>query len=611
MKRIRKRILAAALAAVVVITMPRTASYALEENGQTEYISVISTEPEEANVAEETETGDIEKPETEDSGTEEPKTETGEAEEKETDTEETTVEEPDSISKEDTAECICDALCTEDSINEDCPICGAEGADFSDCKGEELEEEHSIETPKRTQESGTKEKLITAWEWIDPEEYLTDGMLALPGASRRNPAFLADVTALLPEKIRAEVTTVDVAEDGEETEEETETSSEARSEAEEMDIILTGWKCANYPEDGAYEGVYTFTASLPEGFVLAEDAAALKVKVELGGAKVLAEEVSAAYQEASWNGSAVTYTNKTADCTPVADSTEAVTWDAGWYVVSGTVTIEKPITVSGDVNLILADGCTLNAAQGIVVSENNSLTIYAQSGSTGTLNAIGVADSSSNVSAGIGGTGEASNSGAVTIHSGIITASGGSTGRFGVGAAGIGGGTLWSGNGGNSGAITVYGGIITANSGQANVTGAGIGGGASNSDGNGGAGNNITIYGGIVTATSDNSGTGGAGIGGGSSGTRIGGTGSNIKIYGGTVTATGGNNGAGIGGGGGSIFNSSSYTGGTGTNISITGGIVDAQGGEGNSGGADAGDPIGNGGNASGDADVTKTAGII
>ena len=104
MNRIRKRILAAALAAVVVITMPGTAAYALEENGQTEYISDMSTELEEANAAEEpeTETDDIEKPETADSGTEEPKTETGDTEEKETDIEEITEEEPDSISKENT-----------------------------------------------------------------------------------------------------------------------------------------------------------------------------------------------------------------------------------------------------------------------------------------------------------------------------------------------------------------------------------------------------------------------------------------------------------------------------------------------------------------------------
>ena len=106
MNRIRKRILAAALAAVVVITMPGTASYALEENVQTEYISDISTELEEANAAEEpeTENTDIENPGTEDSSTEKPKAETGDTEEKETDIEEITEEEPDSVSEENTAD---------------------------------------------------------------------------------------------------------------------------------------------------------------------------------------------------------------------------------------------------------------------------------------------------------------------------------------------------------------------------------------------------------------------------------------------------------------------------------------------------------------------------
>ena len=32
-------------------------------------------------------------------------------------------------------ECTCETLCTEDNINGDCPVCGAEGADLNDCKG--------------------------------------------------------------------------------------------------------------------------------------------------------------------------------------------------------------------------------------------------------------------------------------------------------------------------------------------------------------------------------------------------------------------------------------------------------------------------------------------
>ena len=37
-------------------------------------------------------------------------------------------------------ECICKELCAEGSINTDCPVCGAEGASLSDCKGKDAED---------------------------------------------------------------------------------------------------------------------------------------------------------------------------------------------------------------------------------------------------------------------------------------------------------------------------------------------------------------------------------------------------------------------------------------------------------------------------------------
>ena len=522
----------------------------------------------------------------------------------------------------DTAECICETLCTEDSINEDCSVCGAEGADLSSCKGEKAEVQEV-----------TGEKVITAWEWIDPEEYLTDGILALPGAGRENPAFVEDVTALLPEKIQAKVAAVNAAEDGEETEED----AEAAPETEDAEITLTGWKCASYPEDGAYEGTYTFTAFLPEGFVLAEDAAALEVEVELGGGEMLLRGgESVVYQKAAWDESKseVVCTEETADsCTPVENSAAAVTWYNGWYVVNGNVTISEPITVSGEVNLILVDGCTLTAEKGIVVTTGNSLTIYAQSGGTGTLNATGTTDSSNNASAGIGGSTTIFDSGSITIHGGVINATGGASRWY--SGAGIGGSTPSSGNGGNSGTIKIYGGTITAESRGFSV-GAGIGGGGSGGTGNGGAGTNISIYGGNITAMSYSDNNGGAGIGGGSGQTN-GGTG-NITIGGGTIHSTGGSLGAGIGGGsggtqsgngtvtisGGKVTavggNYAAGIGGGGTksqyltwiggigSVTITGGIVDAKG---NGSGEYAGAPIGNGGNTTATATVSKTNAIV
>lgn len=112
-------------------------------------------------------------------------------------------------------------------------------------------------------------KIITAWQWIDEEEILDEetGNLALPGASEQTPAYFDDVTALLPAQILA---TVGNAED-----------TEAESEEK---ITLKEWLCEDYPETGAYSGSYTFTATLPEGYVLSEETEELTVMVELGGA---------------------------------------------------------------------------------------------------------------------------------------------------------------------------------------------------------------------------------------------------------------------------------------------------------------------------------------
>ena len=37
------------------------------------------------------------------------------------------------------AECICTELCTEETVNGECPVCGAEGADLTACEGMEAE----------------------------------------------------------------------------------------------------------------------------------------------------------------------------------------------------------------------------------------------------------------------------------------------------------------------------------------------------------------------------------------------------------------------------------------------------------------------------------------
>ena len=95
-----------------------------------------------------------------------------------------------------------------------------------------------------------------------------------------------------------------------------------------------------------------------------------------------------------------------------------------WYVVTGDMTFNKRITVSGDVKLILADGCNLNATQGINVGPGNSLTIYGQAEGTGNLTAE--ASGFLNKNAAIGGNENTPDFGKIILAAtGTITAKGG------------------------------------------------------------------------------------------------------------------------------------------------------------------------------------------
>ena len=219
------------------------------------------------------------------------------------------------------------------------------------------------------------------------------------------------------------------------------------------------------------------------------------------------------------------FDEKTAECLVIDEDSTALS--DGWYVVQDEVTIAERIEIDGDVNLILADGAELNAQKGIHVLDPNSLTIYAQTEGSGKLIAmaerhsagIGMDDASDSVMDPIDGT-----SGPVTIHGGMIEATGGPS------AAGIGGGYFGSG-----GTVTIYGGTVNA---SCEDGGAGIGGGYK------GVASSVNIYGGTVYATG---GPNAAGIG---SGAYVNdGDGGSITIYGGNVVAQGGITANGIGSG--------------------------------------------------------------
>ena len=310
--------------------------------------------------------------------------------------------------------CTCTTKCAEGAANGECPVCGAEGADLSACQGKEPEQPQVI--------------TITEWSWVVTADTpkLADGKLYLPSAITE--ANLAGITDTLPKNIEANGQSIPVS-----------------------------W---------TYDwNTQTFTATLPAGYALAESAAPLTLETVDMGAGTLEKDPVGYIDENNQQQICGEYTEVTGGLTA---------WSSGWYVVKGDVTIGPRVTVSGDVKLILTDGCQLTVYCGIQVSEGNALTIYGQSGGTGSLEATG-----SENNAGIGG-GERGSVGSITINGGSITANGG------WGGAGIGGGYY-----GDGGSITINGGTVIATGGK---YGAGIGGGYCSSGGS------ITINGGNITA---------------------------------------------------------------------------------------------------------------
>lgn len=82
--------------------------------------------------------------------------------------------------------------------------------------------------PGEPSEPGEPEVVtVDAWEWVGGEE-LTDGELALPGASAENTACFEDIVPLLPYAV-----------------------STAHG------VLALGWSCDGYPAGGAWEGSFS------------------------------------------------------------------------------------------------------------------------------------------------------------------------------------------------------------------------------------------------------------------------------------------------------------------------------------------------------------------
>ena len=228
---------------------------------------------------------------------------------------------------------------------------------------------------------------------------------------------------------------------------------------------------------------------------------------------------------------------------------------SGWYAVRESFEVGTFDIMPGvNANLVICDDVRLKVTGGINIREGASLTIWCQSGKTGTINTRGYYARSTGTftDAEVIGPGIfVDETSSLTINGGIINARPGvppdeadDLDKVGSFSSGIGGG---SGEGGfhiNCGEITINGGTIHAYGG---TRAAGIGGGYDRSVGdvgNGGSHGKITITGGKVFAVAK---SGGAGIG---SARQADDPAGEIRITGGYVEARGGSyGGAGIGSG--------------------------------------------------------------
>ena len=428
--------------------------------------------------------------------------------------------------------CDCETLCTADSVNADCPVCGL---DLTQCAGTDAPEAEGGEAGgEPDQPDGVAD--------MDPDVAAVQAMIdALPTAD--------ELAAMSPEDRQTVYEQVQAAYDAYNAL--TDEQKEQITGAEMFDALFAVFNgvvnalvsVGNFNIDGGTQntdysysdGVLTINSSTPLTISTSSQtsdriviSSGVNANITLAGVNIQAPANTSAIDVP--NGASLTLT-----------------------LANGS---QNTLTVT-----VTSSSSNYNSA-GIHVPDNASLTIQCaaaatdgshqctENGSCGKLSVTGGATTNDGCGgAGIGGNGtnqsQGETSGSVSIIGGDITIIGGSCPFPGPG---IGGGT-GMGNGGGCGAVYITGGIVAVTGGSCTGTdngrgAAGIGGGNSSSPFNSaGSGGTVVITGGTVSVTGGtgigNSGYGGTGIGGGAS-PGTGGAGGTVIILTDDVTVTGG-----------------------------------------------------------------------
>ena len=371
--------------------------------------------------------------------------------------------------------CICEEPCEESSgneggrVNKECPVCGAEDAGLSDCKGKA--EKEDTKQPEDTGICKHHQEHDDACGY-QPESEDSEGS---PCTYECRICPIEDLIAALPDKV-----TEDNAED-------------VRGQLDEI-LALFSVLTEDEQEQIDLSRCYELQAAL--------DNANAPIPLVNGDVTLTTgnKEVIFTVGECGDNCQGHTITQNTQS--GVVESAKILVESGSHNITFSGLNLSSAavgIMPGGTMNLTLDGNNTITANSnlaGIYVPVDATLVITEES--TGSLTVSG------SDGAGIGGawyapTGKTGNfdCGTVVINGGTIAATGSGV------CAGIGGAYDDDNQtGGNGGTVTINGGTVTATGGVSNVFGgAGIGGGATTSREDSGCGGTLTINGGHVTLT--------------------------------------------------------------------------------------------------------------
>lgn len=336
----------------------------------------------------------------------------------------------------DTAKCICETLCTEDSINGDCPVCGADDASLLDCKGKAPEE--NTENQEDTGICKHHQEHDADCGYIPKSE---DGE-GSPCTYECRICPIEDLIAALPDIV---------------------TEDNAADVRAQLDEILALYRELDEDEQGEIDLSRCYELQEALDNANAPMQAAGEINISQNRQNILTAE------DGGCPGHTFTGTAQAAMIS-VESGTHNVTFSGLNIFEAAYVGIAPNATM----NLTLEGSNTIKGSEcGIYVPKGATLVITAES--------AGSLDVSGPYSAGIGGSLYDLNNndgdidcGTVIINGGNITATGGSAGYASAGIGGAAGDFTNDGKGGN---ITINGGKVVAKGGFDGISDApGIGG---------------------------------------------------------------------------------------------------------------------------------------